>query len=139
MKSLSTNLLFVSRLIAFLRVPSLVILNFQNAGSFFSTVPSAVSFLVEVGCVHADWELNCILVNIIDLSGPLGVFRFPLLLILIFDSESLGVFDSELSAVPVVSEVSFVVGILIVIPDCGRFVCVGLGIIGFVARTFSVW
>ena len=127
----SANLLFLSRLIALLRVPSLVILNFGNAESFLSTVSSAVSFLVEVVCVLAEWGLNCILVNGIDLSVPLGVLRFPLLLMLIFDSES------SLSAVYVVSEVSFLVEILSVIADCGRFVLIGLGIIGFVARKFS--
>ena len=127
----STNLLFLSRLIALLRVPSLVILNFQNAGSFLSTVPSAVSFLVEVVSVLADWGRDFILVNGIDLSAPLSVLPFPLLLILIFDSES------SLSAVSVVSEVSFLVEILSVIVDCGWFVRIGLGIIEFVAREFS--
>ena len=127
----ATNIFSLLRLIASLRFPLLVILNFENSDSFLSSVSSAVSFLVEVVSVLADWGRNFILVNDIDVSAPLGVLQFPLLLLLIFDSES------SLSAVSVVSEVSFLVEILSVIADCGRFVLIGLGIIGFVARKFS--
>ena len=120
----ATNLL---RFISLLRVP----LNFENCESFLSAVPSAVSFLVEVVSVLADWGWNFLLGNSIVLSATLGALRFPLLLMLIFDSES------SLPAVSVVSEVSFLVEILSVIVDCGWFVRIGLGMIEFVAREFS--